>query len=108
MNKKIYSLVWNRALRQVVVASELATSHGTGSANGTARYSARELQLGVGVLMGLCAGPLWAHGSDRSEATSTASSLSSHYYSFAELNRAQPMSLPASSTCSGISGESAG
>ena len=30
MNKKIYSLVWNKSLKQVVVASELATVRGGG------------------------------------------------------------------------------
>src|SRR5690348_1772681 len=32
MNKRVYSLVWNRTLHQVVVASELATHRGAGPA----------------------------------------------------------------------------
>lgn len=36
MNKKIYSLVWNKSLKQVVVASELATANGGGASAGCA------------------------------------------------------------------------
>lgn len=37
MNKKLYGLIWNRSLRQVVVVSELASVHrGAGSAGGAA------------------------------------------------------------------------
>ena len=36
VNKKIYSLVWNRAHNQIVVASELATCNAAGSSAATA------------------------------------------------------------------------
>jgi hypothetical protein len=60
MNKKIYSLVWNKSLRQIVVASELASiKGGSGSTGETRGLGARWLTLVLGVALALGTVP-WA------------------------------------------------
>lgn len=57
---KIHSKVWNRALNQLVVVSELATSNPGGSAHGAVRHRSRH-RLSAGLLLGLAAlgGSAW-------------------------------------------------
>src|SRR6185312_3173951 len=60
MNKKIYSLVWNKSLRQIVVASELARAKGGGGSTGETRgLGIRCLALVLGVALALGTVP-WA------------------------------------------------
>jgi hypothetical protein len=55
MNKKIYSLVWNKSLRQIVVASELATVEGGGSTGEGKRsgMGLRRVALALAALLAL-------------------------------------------------------
>src|SRR5579875_923530 len=80
MNKKIYSLVWNKSLRQVVVASELATVKGGSGTAGEAKGSrtgVRRAALALAAAVALGVAP-WviaapAHGQTNcSGATATA------------------------------------
>ena len=56
MNKRIYGLAWNRAIHQVVVASELAKCK-RGSPSGSGRLPARRKLLAAALLLA-CAAPL--------------------------------------------------
>ena len=60
MNKKIYSLVWNKSLRQIVVASELATVKGGGGSQGEAsgsRVGLRHVALALAAALALGTAP---------------------------------------------------
>ena len=61
MNKKIYSLVWNKSLRQIVVASELASVKGGGGSSGESGGVGRGLRGAV-----LCAALALCRGTDLS------------------------------------------
>ncbi|MGH8215822.1 MAG: ESPR-type extended signal peptide-containing protein, partial [Rhodanobacteraceae bacterium] len=60
MNKKIYSLVWNKSLRQIVVASELASVKSGGGSSGAtsgARRTPHGAVLGLAAVGALCMAP---------------------------------------------------
>src|SRR5581483_6836827 len=114
MNKRIYSLIWNNALRQVVVASELASckSASSSSASKICALTSRRIALVLATLLALCASQLIkaadTNGAGEAhpinESTATYSPLSK-YYTYAEMANAQPLSTPPGSTCAGIAGE---
>ncbi|HEY3521103.1 MAG TPA: ESPR-type extended signal peptide-containing protein, partial [Rhodanobacteraceae bacterium] len=58
MNKKIYSLVWNKSLNQIIVASELATCKSAGGSAGTVRGVPAVARLALAVLLAIGATPL--------------------------------------------------
>ena len=61
MNKKIYSLVWNQSLHQVVVTSELATVRsgggGAGGESSSGFRGPRRALLGLAAALALCLAP---------------------------------------------------
>ncbi|HET7592239.1 MAG TPA: ESPR-type extended signal peptide-containing protein, partial [Rhodanobacteraceae bacterium] len=58
MNKKIYSLVWNKSLRQIVVASELASVKSGGGSTGETSGARRGLRgAALCAALALCLAP---------------------------------------------------
>src|SRR6185437_12720567 len=132
MNKRIYSLVWNNALRQVVVASEFASKKSAGSPSGTARGPiSRRVQLATAMLLALGPGSLMAQanamanaevvvdssnrhhdaksdGDNQTKDRAVSLTLNSRYYTYAEMMNPHLTAASPSSTCAGIAGESAG
>src|SRR6185437_6823042 len=57
MNKKIYSLVWNKSLGQIVVASELAVCKSAGGNSAAGRAVSQWARLAMAVLLAMGAMP---------------------------------------------------
>ncbi len=68
MNKRIYNLVWNKALGQVVVASEFATCKRVGGSSASTGRVARHGRLAAALLLAIVA-PAVLAGTDCSSAT---------------------------------------
>lgn len=66
MNKRIYSLVWNRSINQVVAASELAVSRGGGASVRGAATLLRRAALVLSLSAALTTPSLAAEHQDRS------------------------------------------
>ncbi|MES2402921.1 MAG: ESPR domain-containing protein, partial [Pseudomonadota bacterium] len=57
MNKRIYSLIWNRSRNQVVVASELASGKSVAAARGSAAGGPKLAVLAVAIALAMMIAP---------------------------------------------------